>query len=146
MNIGSKNSYPSCALSNFAPHPFELDGVEINSMEGFLQALKFSNFEVAKEVCKLVGYAAKKRGSKKNWQESGILHWNNKDIERLSDDYQVLLDRAYDALFENAGFKKALAAAKDATFSHTIGRTNPKETVLTQAEFCGQLNRLRNKL
>ena len=28
MDIGSKNGYPASALSNFAPHPFELDGVK----------------------------------------------------------------------------------------------------------------------
>lgn len=34
MDIGSKNGYPASALSNFAPHPFTIDGVECNSMEG----------------------------------------------------------------------------------------------------------------
>lgn len=34
MDIGSKNGYPASALSNFAPHLFELDGVKCNSMEG----------------------------------------------------------------------------------------------------------------
>ena len=33
MDIGSGNGYPSAALSNFAPHPFVLDGVEIASMK-----------------------------------------------------------------------------------------------------------------
>ena len=37
MDIGFKNTYPSNALSNFAPHPFELDGVQTASMEAFLQ-------------------------------------------------------------------------------------------------------------
>ena len=36
MDIGSGSSYPSCALSNFAPHKFIYDGVECASMEGFL--------------------------------------------------------------------------------------------------------------
>lgn len=34
MDIGSGKSYPSNALSNFAPHPFEMDGIVCNSMEG----------------------------------------------------------------------------------------------------------------
>ena len=37
MEIGSKGKYPSNALSNFAPHPFVMDGVECASMEGFLK-------------------------------------------------------------------------------------------------------------
>lgn len=38
MDIGSGNAYPANALSNFAPHPFEFDGVQCNSMEGFLHS------------------------------------------------------------------------------------------------------------
>jgi hypothetical protein len=37
MDIGSKSGYPSSALSNFAPHAFEFDGVKCASMEGLLQ-------------------------------------------------------------------------------------------------------------
>lgn len=65
MDIGSDSGFPSATLSNFAPHPFVIDGVECNSMEGFLQSLKFSNPEMQKEVCKLVGKAAKFKGKKK---------------------------------------------------------------------------------
>jgi len=61
MNIGSGNTYPANSLSNFAPHPFELDRININSMEGLLQSLKFKSPEMQEEVCKLVGYAAKKK-------------------------------------------------------------------------------------
>ena len=65
MDIGSQNGWPASALSNFAPHPFIIDGVECASMEGFLQSLKFKNPEMQKEVCKLVGKAAKFKGKKK---------------------------------------------------------------------------------
>lgn len=37
MDIKSGCGYPASSLSNFSPHPFELDGVQIASMEGFLQ-------------------------------------------------------------------------------------------------------------
>jgi predicted NAD-dependent protein-ADP-ribosyltransferase YbiA (DUF1768 family) len=37
MDIGSRHGYPANALSNFAPHPFNMDGVACASMEGFLQ-------------------------------------------------------------------------------------------------------------
>ena len=65
MDIRSNSKYPANKLSNFAGHRFELDGVVCNSMEGFLQAVKFSNPNIQEEVCKLVGFAAKKKGSKK---------------------------------------------------------------------------------
>ena len=63
MDIGSKCGYPASSLSNFAPHPFEIDGVKCNSMEGFLQSLKFNSIEMQEYVCTLVGYTAKKKRS-----------------------------------------------------------------------------------
>lgn len=146
MDIGAGNSYPSSALSNFAPHPFEFDGVQCASMEGFLQSLKFSNPDMQAHVCSLVGRAAKFKGKKKRWQPEQVLYWKGMPIARESDQYQDLITAAYQALFLNAGFKRALAAAGDAVFTHSIGRNNPKETVLTEREFIQQLNRLRKML
>jgi len=54
MDISSNGKYPSNALSNFAPHPFVVDGVICNSMEGFLQGLKFNNPDMQEYVCSLV--------------------------------------------------------------------------------------------
>ena len=146
MDIGSGNGYPSAALSNFAPHPFTIDGVQCNSMEGFLQSLKFKDEEMQKAVCLLVGKAAKFRGKNKNWQKSQILYWKGQEIKRDSKEYQDLLDRAYEALSQNTGFQKALLATKDAVLTHSIGRINPNETVLTRAEFCSRLMKIRERL
>ena len=66
MNIGSGNGYPNSALSNFAPHPFVIDGVWCASMEGFLQSLKFESVDMQNYVCTLVGKAAKFKGKKRN--------------------------------------------------------------------------------
>jgi len=144
MDIGSGNKYPSNALSNFAPHPFVIDGVQCNSMEGFLQSLKFKSPEMQEEVCKLVGYAAKKKGRNKNWQQLQILYWRGEEINRQSQEYQDLLDRAYTAMFQNTKFKKALEATNSAVLSHSIGRSKESETVLTKAEFCSRLTKLRD--
>ena len=108
MDIGSGTGYPSASLSNFAPHPFEIDGVHCNSMEGFLQSLKFSNPDMQKEVCKLVGKQAKFKGKKKNWWKTQTLWWQGVAIKRDSQEYQTLLDRAFEALSKNEGFKNAL--------------------------------------
>ena len=143
LDIHSGHDYPSGALSNFAPHPFVIDGVECASMEGFLQALKFSNPEIQKEVCKLVGRAAKARGSKKNWKKTRILYWQGQEIKRDSQEYQDLLDRAYAALAENEGFKKALLASGNATLTHSIGKRKESDTILTAKEFCSRLTSLR---
>lgn len=133
MDVGSGNTYPASSLSNFAPHGFIFEGVECASMEGFLQGLKFSNPEMQAHVCTLVGRSAKKKGSKKNWK-------------RDSEEYQILLTNAFDALATNNVFKIALLASQNATLTHSMGRNKINETVLTEKEFCSQLHRLRNIL
>ena len=146
MDIGSGNTYPSSALSNFAPHPFVIEGIECNSMEGFLQSLKFENPEMQKEVCKLVGKQAKFKGKKKKWWRTQTLFWKGKAIKRDSEEYQELLTKAYDCLYINEGFKKALSATKGCSLTHSMGKNKISETVLTEREFISQLNRLRSKL
>ena len=146
MDIGSGNGFPSATLSNFAPHPFVIDGVECNSMEGFLQSLKFSNPEMQKEVCKLVGKAAKFKGKKKKWWRTQTLWWQGVEIPRDSEEYQVLLDRAFDALAQNNGFRAALLATGSSVLTHSIGKTKTTETVLTRQEFCSRLMRIRDQL
>lgn len=144
MDIGSTNGYPSAALSNFAPHPFIFDGVEIASMEGFLQSLKFKNSEMQKHVCTLVGRAAKFKGKDKKWYKEQKLYWQDQEFKRDSKEYQILLNRAYNALYQqNEGFRKALEASKPGILTHSIGKTKENETVLTQSEFCGRLMKLR---
>lgn len=146
MDIGSESGYPNSALSNFAPHPFVIDGVECNSMEGFLQSLKFKEPEMQKEVCKLVGKAAKFKGKKKKWYRTQTLYWQGVEYKRDSEEYQRLLDRAYNALSENQGFQKALLATGNATLTHSIGKTKKSETVLTRSEFCSRLTTIRSRL
>lgn len=146
MDIGSGDGYPSAALSNFAPHPFVIDGVECSSMEGFLQSLKFSNPDMQREVCKLVGKAAKFKGKKKKWWLTQTLYWQGKEYKRESEAYQELLDRAYEALAHNEGFRKALLATQNAALTHSLGKHKPSETILTTREFCGRLTKLRENL
>ena len=146
MDIGSGNGFPSASLSNFVPHSFTIDGVECASMEGFLQSLKFSNPEMQIEVCKLVGKAAKFKGKKKKWWRTQTLHWQGKEIKRDSQEYQDLLDRAFDELAKNSGFQKALVATRGATLTHSIGKRKIEETVLTTQEFISRLNKIRERL
>jgi predicted NAD-dependent protein-ADP-ribosyltransferase YbiA (DUF1768 family) len=146
MDIRSGNSYPSCALSNFAPHPFVFDGIQCNSMEGFLQSLKFKDEEIQKYVCTLVGFAAKKKGSNKNWQTKQILYWKGKEYPRSSDEYKNLLDTVYEVLFtQNDKARKALLATGNSNLTHSIGKNKKNETVLTAQEFCSRLIKIRKK-
>ncbi len=146
MDIGSGTGFPSANLSNFAPHKFVVDGVECASMEGFLQSLKFSSPEMQAEVCKLVGKAAKFKGKKKKWYRTQTLYWKGNAIKRDSDEYQALLDKAYNEISKNPGFQKALLATGNSTLTHSVGKRNKSETVLTAQEFISRLYALRNKL
>lgn len=148
MDIGAGNSWPSSALSNFAPHPFVFRGVECNSMEGLLQSFKFDKPHIQVEVCKLVGKGAKYRGKNRNaaWKKSQTLWWNGEPMKRGSQLYQDILDEAYECLAMNDGFKKALLATKDAKLTHSIGHNKESETVLTEKEFVSRLTKIRRKL
>lgn len=146
MDIGYKCGYPASSLSNFAPHPFTIDGIECASMEGFLQSLKFNNPDMQKYVCSLVGKAAKFKGKRKKWYRTQTLYWLGKEYKRDSEEYQQLLDRAYMALFSNEGFRKALAATGNSSITHSIGKNNISETVITEREFCSRLIKLRSLL
>ncbi len=146
LNISSKDGYPADALSNFARHPFELDGIKCESMEGFLQSLKFKNREKQKIVCQMTGHEAKKasRGLPQlRWRITKRLWWNTVEYDRLSDDYQILLDRAFSALGRNEEFMKALKFTGDCLLCHSIGKANARKTVLTEYEFILRLEKLR---
>jgi predicted NAD-dependent protein-ADP-ribosyltransferase YbiA (DUF1768 family) len=148
MDIGSGHGYPSSALSNFAPHSFTFDGVECASMEGLLMAFKYSQIHQQIASCGYVGLMAKKRarGRNKHWQRVQKLWWNGVEFDRHGPEYQALLDRAYDALAANDGFRRALLASGDAVLTHSIGRRDPHDTVLTRREFCSRLTKLRVRL
>lgn len=147
MDIGSGKGYPSANLSNFHPHPFWFDGILCNSMEGLLQSFKFENADVQRTVCQLVGLKAKYRGKKRNkaWKRKQTLWWKGVPFARDSEEYQDLLDRAFNALAKNTKFKKALLATGNAVLTHKIGSHDMTHTVLTKREFCSRLTKIREK-
>lgn len=131
-------------LSNFYPHIFEIDGVICNSMEGFLQSLKYKNPKKQAKICKLVGIKAKNKGKFRLWWRiSGNVYWQGKRIKRESKDFDLLIEKAYNCLVVNEAFKKALLETKGKQLCHTIGNHNKKATILTEEEFISNLNRLR---
>lgn len=144
MDIGSGNGYPSSSLSNFAGHRFIIDGVTCNSMEGFLQSLKFESPEMQEYVCSLIGKMAKFKGKPKKWFTKQELYWRGRVIDRHSDEYQNLLDRAFQAMYDQSeSFRKALKASEGSNLSHSMGKSDPKKTVLTNTEFLSRLRSLR---
>ena len=113
-------------------------------MEGFLQALKYKDHETQKEVCALSGKEAKER-SISDWQKTQTVYWQGQRINRLSQDFQTLIRRVYQCLFEqNDTFRNALLSTKGKCLYHTRGLSNPQKTILTEQEFCIILTELRD--
>lgn len=141
LDIGSiVEGMPSASkLSNFTEFHFYIDGIFCASMEGFLQSLKFSDPELQIEVCSLIGTKAKNKGGKKNWKKDQTLYWKGCKIDRHSDEYQKLLDRAFSELFKVKEYQEYLKETKGYELTHDIGKTNPMYTILTIDEFCQRL-------
>ena len=150
IDIHSKGEYPSCALSNFAVYEFYVDGVKCMSMEGFLQSLKFRSTAKQKQVCLLSGKEAKNSSrhslAQLRWLITHTLYWKGKRINRYSDEYQALLNRAYNELAKNPDFRKALLCTGENELIHSIGNKDARKTVLTEYEFILQLSELRNNI
>lgn len=153
MDIDSRGNFPAASLSNFAKHAFVFDGVGCASMEGLLQSFKYDDVDRQIEICKLVGRAAQLKGQERNeaWKSKQTLWWKGESFDRHGPEYQQLLTRAYDALgYQNVVFRAALIytlvhfGAEELT--HSVGNPDPKDTILTEKEFCGQLMRLRPAL
>lgn len=144
IDIWSKNKYPANVLSNLHDSIFILDDVECHSMEGFLQSLKHQDEERQKQICKMKGLDAKNQ-STSDWQENQIVWWRGKAINRQSEDFSSLVDRAYTALYQqNRCFREALYSTRGKRLLHSRGKNDPHETILTETEFCTILTKLRD--
>jgi predicted NAD-dependent protein-ADP-ribosyltransferase YbiA (DUF1768 family) len=75
-----------------------------------------------------------------------MLYWKGKALRRDGVDYQILLDRAYEALAKVEDFRKALLATGDENLTHDIGHTVYTETILTTKEFCSRLMSIRDRI
>lgn len=146
INISSKSTGVAGALSNFTPHPFILDGVTCNSMEGFLQSLKFENPDMQVHVASLVGRKAKFKGKKKKWYVTQTLYWQGVAYARDSDAYTNLIERAFDAYAQNTKVRKILLSTNNAVFEHSMGKRKKSETILTRTEFVSNLTRIRDNV
>jgi len=144
MDILAASENPiSASLSNFAEHHFELDGIKIRSMESFLQSLKLGNKKDQEVLCTWYGYRAQKFGKTIDWWTTNILYWDNNEIDRFSEEYQELLNRAYDALYQNEDFRLSLKLTGNSKLTHRIGIRDNTRTILTEQEFISRLIKLR---
>lgn len=123
IDIYSKGDFPSNVLSNFASNDFIIDGVECASMEGFLQSLKFHGKNKQRKICHLTGKEAKNAAGKLHnlrWKITQTLYWNGRKYKRESQEYLQLITRAYDAIYQNEKFRKALVTTGNKKLCHSI--------------------------
>lgn len=147
IDIGSKNSEIEEKLSNFSEFYFIFDNFECYSMEGLLQSFKFPNVEKQKRICLLVGKKAKFKGKKKKWYLDHKLYWKDQVYDRFSEEYQKLLDKAFSSLYhQNKDYKELVLSTGNEELIHSIGKSDPKQTILTEEEFCLRIDKLRKGL
>lgn len=147
IDIGSENSDIEKKLSNFSEFHFIFDGVKCQSMEGLLQSFKFPDVEKQKRVCSLVGKKAKFKGKKKKWYLDHKLYWKEQVYDRFSFEYQELLDKAFSNLYhQNKDYKELILSTGEQLLIHSIGKNDPKHTILTEEEFCSRIDKLRKGL
>ena len=143
IDIRSKASAEAGRLSNFTQRHFVFDNIECNSIEGVLQSFKCPDKERQKEICLLYGKEAKLAGQDYDWTYNQTLYWNEVEYPRKSKEYQNLLDRLYDTVYEqNEQFKADLEFLRDKKFDHRMGLTDKSKTVLTRSEFVQRLRKL----
>lgn len=133
-------------LSNLHERPFKFNERTYASMEGFLQQLKTLLPDVKAVLSALHGVPAFKAGQAyNNWKNRQKLYpADGEPIDRNSLAYQDLLDQAYDAQFDqNPAMGEDLLKTVGFELRHLMGKHDTRDTVLTEAEYIRQLNRLR---
>ena len=119
-------------------------------MEAFLRGLCWNGSQsvLENEIAILSGLNAwRVRNVLPDWREKQILYHNGKEIPRDSEEYQKLLEKAYDCAFEQSTiFRLALQKMRGRILMHTIGKHNPRETLLTEEEFIQMLRREQDRL
>ena len=150
INIISTAAGPEAILSNFAPTPFLLDGVECASVEGFIQGLKEPKPDRQRRICLRHGFEAKRASSRKRnkkLRESGVVWWQENAIPFQSEAYYALIERAIRAKFDhNELARHVLQATGEAELIHDTGKPEAPHTSLPAERFIGILTKIRSEL
>ena len=84
---------------------------------------------------------------KSRWWKEQTLFWQGAEIKRDSEEFQLLLDEAFLALFtQDEGARALLLSTGDAIITHTMGKQDPRTTILTEHEFVSRLMKIRASL
>lgn len=146
LNIYSKSDDPrGRILSNFSHHPFVLDDIHFESVEGFIQGIAFPEGDPRREAAfKSWGGTAKKF---ENEQEKKFIWWNGEQMEFGSKKEHALIERAIRAKFQqNSEAQEALKNTEDLFLTHILPEPEPDNICLSAKEFCNILMRIRQEI
>jgi len=116
INVTSMSPLPIRLIANFAPTPFELDGVRYACVEAFWQSLRFPIEERAR-IAAMDGAAAKRVSAKQLYGSHVI--YGGKDVAVGTWDHWQLMRRACRAKFEqNEDARLALLATGQRPLIH----------------------------
>lgn len=130
-------------MSNFAPTPFTMDGVEYASVEGFYVSLLFLEDEKRDKVRKLYGVVVKNMGKKSKLTETC---YNGETFALGSDKHVELIKRAIRAKLEaHPAIATAFVATSPRPIVHDCGHPEPEDTVFPASVFVRILMELREE-
>lgn len=144
VNIGSESTdWRAQALSNFAISPFTLDDECFQSVEGFIQGIKFPEDHDNRIMAQMLsGVQAKKLGRK---AERKFVWWMGRKIVFGSVEHQELIARAIIAKFsQNHDSMMALMMTSGHEITHDLGKPEDPNTSLPAELFCRILTKIRN--
>ncbi len=147
IDIDSRGEYPADVLSNLHECPFYFDGVYCASREGLLQAFKTQFVNEQVRLCGLSGREAQKAGQQyNNWKDDQFLYWKGRSFKRDSGEYQELLKGVFNP--ENMSLDEivALLSTGNKKLVHSVGKSDIRDTVLTEQEFCTLMMNARDIL
>ncbi|MBQ7880700.1 MAG: hypothetical protein IJ358_02530 [Clostridia bacterium] len=150
INLGYNFKHSnSKVLSNLYPMEFKFRGKKVKSIEGVLQGIKYKDKRTQNLILKYSGidaYHTRACNEMDFWGKTGVLYWQGKPMDRHSEVYQNFIDELYISATKNPLYVRALMATGDKYILHHIGRSDPKETVLTRFEYESRINTLREYL
>ncbi len=130
-------------MSNFAPTPFTIDGVEYASVEGFYVSLLFLEDEKREKVRKLYGIVVKNMGKKSKLTETT---YGGETFALGSDKHVELIKRAIRAKLEaHPAIATAFVATDPRPIVHDCGHPEPEDTVFPASVFVRILTELRDE-
>lgn len=151
INISSgSGDWVERRLSNFSKDKFVIDGIEMASVEGFVQGIKFPEFpreDTRRDIAfRLAGFAAKRIGDEAREFGYEFVWWRGKAIKYGSVEHFKLNERAIRAKFEqNPEAMAALLSTKGKKITHELGGEENPRTCLPKKAFCDILTRIREE-